>query len=784
MAKSTRNSKSTRGKKIEFPASETVEDDKHPAYVAGIFGDNDQISTGAEEFTPSPIGPLPGPFPGPIPLPGPIPGPPTIPSPFPQPFPNPLPIPIPFCGPVSGKYTLQPRPALPSPPGVPGFPPFPTVPLPFPLIFVTARVDVDRYDPQNKISLEVRHLFPARTAHVIANVTSDVCTGFNRRVVEATIDYTDGDPNLIPGDRMRFEARRTVGFNYSEWTLTLLHGNTAIRRYDLRFVSQYFDEVEFEVDITSDASTVFTTYDTGSHPNRPATLPSETISLDTTYQRAGFDASLSPNGTTIPITGAGSNATWSDTEMHNAMVTFWSRFADRPQWAMWVLYARLHESGTSLGGIMFDDIGPNHRQGTAIFTDTFIRDVPSGDANPAAWRERMQYWTAIHEMGHAFNLAHSWQKSLGTPWIPLPNEPEARSFMNYPFFVNGGESSFFSDFEFKFSDAELTFMRHAPRRFVQMGNEDWFSNHGFEDTSFAGQGASSYKLMLRPNRDVNTFAFMEPVNLEMKLTNVSGRTQIVEDDLLADGHHSVILIAREGRSTRRWRPFVTRCHEPHEDELKPDESLFASHFVGASTSDWLIDEPGMYKAQAVTQVNGEMVMSNVLRFYVSPPASEEENRLAPDYFSEDVGRVLAFKGAPELSKAHDVLNEVMDKCPKTAAATHAAVALSAPKIDSFKVLKAGDSREGMQFDTVSANLDVATKIQTKVLLDDADNAAQTMGHIAYCDTIERLSGALAQAGAKAEATKVQSALVNTMERRGVLRSVVANAKRRLARMKK
>jgi len=114
MAKSTRNSKSTRGKKIEFPASETVEDDKHPAYVAGIFGDNDQISTGAEEFTPSPIGPLPGPFPGPIQLPGPIPGPPTIPSPFPQPFPNPLPIPIPYTATKAGTSKPSRRARLPA----------------------------------------------------------------------------------------------------------------------------------------------------------------------------------------------------------------------------------------------------------------------------------------------------------------------------------------------------------------------------------------------------------------------------------------------------------------------------------------------------------------------------------------------------------------------------------------------------------------------------------------------------------------------------------------------
>ena len=100
---------------------------------------------------------------------------------------------------------------------------------------------------------------------------------------------------------------------------------------------------------------------------------------------------------------------------------------DRPQWALWTFFAEQHDMGAGLGGIMFDDIGPNHRQGTAIFTDTFIRNAPTGDPNPAAWRQRMQYWTAIHEMGHAFNLAHAWQKALGSPWIPLANEPEARS---------------------------------------------------------------------------------------------------------------------------------------------------------------------------------------------------------------------------------------------------------------------------------------------------------------------------------------------------------------------
>jgi hypothetical protein len=133
-------------------------------------------------------------------------------------------------------------------------------------------------------------------------------------------------------------------------------------------------------------------------------------------------------------------------EMHDAMQLHWSRFADRAQWAMWVFYASLHETGTDLGGIMFDDLGPNHRQGTALFVDSFIAQPPPGDPAPAAWVDRMRFWTAVHELGHAFNLAHSWQKSLGTGWVPLADQPEARSFMNYPYAVRGGQEAVFASF--------------------------------------------------------------------------------------------------------------------------------------------------------------------------------------------------------------------------------------------------------------------------------------------------------------------------------------------------
>ena len=107
--------------------------------------------------------------------------------------------------------------------------------------------------------------------------------------------------------------------------------------------------MEFEVDRVENAGPVVARYDTGSHPNRPGDLPASTLSLAGVYQQAGFGADLSPDSGTIPLVDAGTDGTWSDSEMHNAMVTYWSRFAVRPQWALWVLYAHQHSVSLQLG---------------------------------------------------------------------------------------------------------------------------------------------------------------------------------------------------------------------------------------------------------------------------------------------------------------------------------------------------------------------------------------------------------------------------------------------------
>ena len=150
---------------------------------------------------------------------------------------------------------------------------------------------------------------------------------------------------------------------------------------------------------------------------------------------------------------------------------------------MWIMAADHYENepGFVTFGIMFDSIGPFHRNGTAVFNQSIEDFYPANTPQRNETIARHKFRTLVHEVGHAFNLAHSWQKQhpAGTPWSSrLTDEPNALSFMNYPRKVTGGASAYWEHFRFRFSDQELLFLRHAPDAFVAMGGESWFVNHG------------------------------------------------------------------------------------------------------------------------------------------------------------------------------------------------------------------------------------------------------------------------------------------------------------------
>jgi hypothetical protein len=652
------------------------------------------------------------------------------------------------------------------------------------------RLDVDGRYPQMVASGTLRSgLF--QRLHWIARVAP---TG--PRTWAGPIFYRDGMASFAPyTDVTVTTTRPTILTPPASATVRFTGGGAAGLTLTYTYRSAYAHDVELEFDCVSGVTPV-TTFDIGSHPNRPATLPAETISIEDVFRRAGFRVTRSNGDNVVPLPGAGADALWSDAEMHDAMQTYWSRFANVPQWSVWTFFAALSDQGSGLGGIMFDDIGPQHRQGTAVFEDSFIATPPAGDPDGAAAVQRLRFWTAVHELGHTFNLAHSWQKSLSIggrgPWIPLADDNEARTFMSYPFRVSGGASAFFSDFAYRFSDDELLFLRHAPERFVQQGNALWFDHHGFEQADMSPE--PQLALELRVHREdwqgIPTFGFLEPVYVELKLANVSREPVIVDEHVLLDRSSMVIVVKREGREAQMRLPYATFCNQPSPTVLGPGEAIYESVLASVTRGGFMIDEPGRYVVQMALQLpTGEHLVSNMLALRVAPPKQIEHERLAADYLTDDVARIYAFGGSRVLAAGNDALEEVVARMDQEPVARHAHLMLGRPLATEFKRL---DLPVGAPRPVPAHELGAAIRVEkaeVKVAeehlhsaLDDAPVAAETLGHIRFNRAVERFSSLLEEQAEHEVAAAVIGQALRALEARGVIQPVIdelAERKRRL-----
>ena len=168
---------------------------------------------------------------------------------------------------------------------------------------------------------------------------------------------------------------------------------------------------------------------TGDHPTRPPGLPHESLSLETVYRRAGFDVTKS---------GARQRGATGRGRRGRALEQPGDARRDAGVLVAFRAQAAVVACGSSLPSLHEMGTEPRrhhvrrHRSQPAPghgHLRQLVHRPGAGKAipNPAAWVSRMRFWTAAHEMGHAFNLAHAWQKSLGTPWIPLNDEPGGAS---------------------------------------------------------------------------------------------------------------------------------------------------------------------------------------------------------------------------------------------------------------------------------------------------------------------------------------------------------------------
>ena len=179
---------------------------------------------------------------------------------------------------------------------------------------------------------------------------------------------------------------------------------------------------------------------------------------------------------------------------------------------------------------------------------------------------------------------------------------------------------------------------------------------------------------------------MEPVWVELKLTNAGEQPQLVDAATL-DADSLTVVLKKDGAPARQLVPFRQKCVEPETKVLQPGESLYGTVLVSAGLNGWDVAEPGRYTIQAAAHVGETAVVSQALEVRIAPPVSREEEYLAGDLFTQDPARTLVFGGTQALGGANDVLAEIVERLPDRRIAIHASVALGGPLTIDYKQLE-------------------------------------------------------------------------------------------------
>lgn len=515
------------------------------------------------------------------------------------------------------------------------------------------RVDVDKPHSLNAASFDFFSLGTVINYFGSFKLVAPVVSYTSTRV---TINASITGTVAVWANRVRIEINRNIILLPAAPAIVTFFRNTAQGAiYNCHFSNTYFRTVRLEEDYETGTS-LLESYNTA---ELPSPLPHRTLTVTKAYEEAGIQMVLTSGTGAISNTEAGTDARWTETEMHASMVRHFSIYANVPQWAVWMFAARRAVDNRLLG-IMFDYLPGNRlmRQGSAIFQDS-IRDYHPADTD---YRRHLLY-TYVHELGHAFNLLHSWDKG----------RPDSASWMNYDWKYDqrNGLGSFWNNFAFNFDNGELNHMRHGFRNNVIMGGSDWAVGAGMIDGGHSAEifsretieNNSGLKLELVPSR--SSFALGEPVVIELKLRCMDMNGKTVNANLHPKFEQVRIGILKPNGKACLYESVSHQCMAPKEVNLTTDNNTaYASAYIGYGKDGFYFDQPGFYKLKAAyLNVDGSIIQSEETTIRVKSPVTQAEDEIADLYFTNNAGMLFYLLGSDSdsLKKGMDDFHKVSEK---------------------------------------------------------------------------------------------------------------------------
>jgi hypothetical protein len=511
--------------------------------------------------------------------------------------------------------------------------------------------------------------------------------------------------------------------------------------------------VELEQDVEAGV-TAFAAYDTGSLPSGG---PARTLTVAAAYGEAGIQV-LDTGGTNTINTSSGH--IWNNASLHGAMMSHFTRFAERPQFKVWLLHAMRHEIGQGLRGIMFDQQGLQ-RQGAASFYQVIQAGTPQN--------LREQLYVSVHELGHAFNLFHSFHKQFMTP--PLPNRPGSLSWMNYPQNYNpgggapSGAAAFWGAFNFQFDDLELAHVRHGFRDNVIMGGTPFGTGAALEmpvqpATPIEDRSGLRLEVRTSPARPV----IGEPVVLELALT--AERGQPVHPAEMLHPKYGVVqvTISRPRGDVVVHRPPVLHCAEMPLVQARSGDTLPASAYIGYdAVVGHVFEDPGTYRIRATyTSPDGSIITSEPTTMRVWNAGGDEEATVAELMLGDDVGMVMTLLGSdsPSLADGMAAMQEIAEEHEDSPMAVYARLALGMNAARPYTAVEPdGSVRERPR------DLDRADALLTPTI--DASRGDQGLDDLSLVQVVAYLARSHAEEGDDARARELRQDAGRLAEEKGI-----------------
>jgi hypothetical protein len=389
------------------------------------------------------------------------------------------------------------------------------------------------------------------------------------------------------------------------------------------------------------------------------------VTFASCLQDAGLDVIEAGRASEIPAMDRG----WGTAELHTLMQDFAQASLAVSAWELHLLLLS-KSTREGLLGVMFDTTAVLPRQGAAVFAEE-IRSIQG------ILHDRKLIQTIVHELGHALNLAHRFERVVG--------RADSLSHMNYDWRYRGGNArdEFWANYRFQFDDDEKSLLRGGPRSAVIPGGAAFHSvNYWAEGTG----GYSPYvpevplpgfRLEVHPPADGQVFAFGQPVFLEVELINETGQPLELPPVLLDPKSGLLeILIRRRIDSSppligaKEFVPILQRCFDvdPRTFERVEDGGSIRNNLnLTYGSAGFAFAEPGAYEVTALVAIPDQeverdlIIRSNPLLIRVGFPKSVDEERDALELFRDDVGAYLALGGTDGLPAARDALQAVRER---------------------------------------------------------------------------------------------------------------------------